>query len=203
METEFDKLCILDRVERVPGYIIPGDPVGGCFLSHGRCVELAKNRGYNNVLIFEDDVKFININMLNDAILKSTRDLVDLDPKWDLFYIGGDLCGKSRLVTDNLIKVNKMWCCQGYAVNHTCYDKILKNRKVRFDFQKQTVHAKRRAFRGPDQYMVRVIQDNWDRSYGTSIPLCVQNDFYSDIAKHAKKRKDLQLQLYEKNVIKP
>lgn len=202
VENEFDKIHVLDKVERVPGYGIPGDSAGGCFLSHAKCVQIAKSRRYRNILIFEDDISFINHDIITDTIINSTRDLIDVDPTWDLFYIGGDLCGKSRLVTENLIKVNKMWCTQGYAINHTCYDKILRSRKVKFDFQNKTVRAKRRAFRGADLYMVRIIQNYWGKCYGTSIPLCVQSDFHSDIAGWKKPRKDLQLKLYKENIIR-
>ena len=54
----------------------------GCVKSHIKCIELAKERGYPFVCIFEDDVIFRNIRTCRTMINK----YIDID--YDVLYIG-------------------------------------------------------------------------------------------------------------------
>ena len=61
------------------------DPQRGCFNSHKLCAQLALERGYNNILIFEDDVVFEN------RIFTKQFQRIDYfikKYKYDVFYLG-------------------------------------------------------------------------------------------------------------------
>jgi hypothetical protein len=55
----------------------------GCVLSHQKAIQYAKDRGWDSVLVMEDDVEFGD----KDEIVK----YLDSVPKnWDIIYIGGN-----------------------------------------------------------------------------------------------------------------
>ena len=81
----FSDQRIAERVIRFPAVVTPMDHHIGCTLSHRQIVHLAKRCRMNNILVFEDDVLFLEN-------LKSHLDhsLTELDTtKWKLFYLGG------------------------------------------------------------------------------------------------------------------
>lgn len=81
-----------------------------CRLSHLKCIQLAKERGYEKVLIFEDDAYFLqNPNML----LNENRRQLD---EWDMLYFGGLVEPYYR---------NQVVCAHAYAVKHTQFDDII------------------------------------------------------------------------------
>tara|TARA_Y100000310_G_scaffold342132_1_gene443924 strand:+ start:3073 stop:3819 length:747 start_codon:yes stop_codon:yes gene_type:complete len=61
-KSEFSKYDIYDIIERYPGTKIRRDPskVKSITTSHINIIKLAKQKKYKSVLIFEDDVKFID-----------------------------------------------------------------------------------------------------------------------------------------------
>lgn len=83
LQEEWDKLglqveyLLMDKDEE--------DPQRGCFHSHQKCAQLALDRGYNNILIFEDDVVFEN-NISTDQIARINQFISRNNP--DLFYLG-------------------------------------------------------------------------------------------------------------------
>jgi hypothetical protein len=92
-----------------------------CSLSHLSVVFRAKLMGYENVLIFEDDVTFHE-----DIIEKLSKSIEDLkqQERWDMYYIG---CNpfQYRKLTDNLGQCLGALCAHAYAVNHHFYNTIL------------------------------------------------------------------------------
>jgi glycosyl transferase family 25 len=94
----------------------------GCSLSHRDVVKEAKDRGLNNVLIFEDDCKFLP--EWKSEIEKVTSDLNTLE--WDLIYFGGHLSSPTIPITDNLGSVTgAVWTSHSYAVNRSFFDSLL------------------------------------------------------------------------------
>lgn len=94
-------------IKSEPKYIIGNL---GCRASHVKCMKIAKERGYERVLIFEDDILFtedpnillrLNINILND---------------WDMLYFGG--------LVETFFR-NQIVCTHAYAVRGTLYDDII------------------------------------------------------------------------------
>tara|TARA_R100000808_G_C2149485_1_gene157890 strand:- start:31 stop:633 length:603 start_codon:yes stop_codon:yes gene_type:complete len=93
----------------------------GCCKAHIKCIELAKKKKCKNVLIFEDDVAFINYNA---EILKES--LESLPSSWELFFLGGLLRVSAPVekISQNLIKA-KVSENHAYAVNSSVFDEIL------------------------------------------------------------------------------
>lgn len=96
----------------------------GCRESHLNIIQKSKEEKLNNVLIFEDDVLFIEENI--PLITKTLEDLKKVD--WDLFYLGATIdpnVGFMNKITDNLFKTNFAYTTHAYAINHSVFDKIL------------------------------------------------------------------------------
>jgi len=95
----------------------------GCTLSHQAIVREAKERGLQNVLIFEDDCIFL------DGFMEKAQNCVnDLkEQEWDLMYFGGQPNQYAKKVTENLgsIENGGVYSTHAYAINHTFYDKML------------------------------------------------------------------------------
>ena len=94
----------------------------GCVKSHIKCIEIAKEREYPFVCIFEDDIVFRNIRMCRTMINKY------IDTDYDVLYIGCRvLDNKYEFITGELININSAYCNHAYIVKSHYYDTILKN----------------------------------------------------------------------------
>jgi glycosyl transferase family 25 len=96
----------------------------GCTLSHQEVIKIAKQRGLDNVLIFEDDCIFLD--GFKEKAQKCVDELKGRD--WDILYFGGEPNNICTDVSPNLVTIKDggVYCCHAYAVNHTFYDKIIK-----------------------------------------------------------------------------
>lgn len=74
----------------------------GCTLSHIRCLELAKERQYPHVFIIEDDITFLQPELLLEN-LKKFEENTQLQ-RWDVLIIGGNNCPPYTKVTDYCIR---------------------------------------------------------------------------------------------------
>ena len=83
-QVEFKKIGIEDDVIRWSG-IENADGNLGCTLSHKTLIEHCKSEGYSKVLIFEDDVLFVETDT---SKLEEAFDELNMIGNWDLFYIG-------------------------------------------------------------------------------------------------------------------
>lgn len=94
----------------------------GCAKSHIKCIEIAKERNFPFVCIFEDDIVFRDIDKCRDMINK----YIDID--YDVLYIGCRVINnKYEFITDELIRINNAYCNHAYIVKSHYYDKILEN----------------------------------------------------------------------------
>lgn len=119
---EFKKVGI-ENVERFSAVKHEKGAIG-CRESHLNIIKKAKEEKLNNVLIFEDDVFFIDDNI--KFISKTLEDLKNID--WDLFYLGATVdpnVGFMNKITDNIFKTNFAYTTHAYAINSKIFDKIL------------------------------------------------------------------------------
>jgi len=94
----------------------------GCVKSHIKCIELAKERDYPFVCIFEDDIVFRNIEKCRKMINK----YINYD--YDVLYLGCRvLNNKYEFLTDDLIRIDSAYTTHAYIVKSHYYDTILKN----------------------------------------------------------------------------
>lgn len=123
-QIEFSKIGIQDQVERWPG-IKHTDGNLGCTLSHKTLIEHCKKEGYNNVLVFEDDVLFVETD--TDKLEEAFNELKELD-NWDLFYIGCTMSTQIKSfsrVTENILRTNFAYTTHAYAANKQVFDHMI------------------------------------------------------------------------------
>jgi len=98
--------------------------VMGCCLSHKKAICLAKQRGYDSVLILEDDVAF------DEELNKKFNEWYkEVPPNWDLLYLGGNhgfrRGPKPPLCSPHLMKVTQTLTTHAYILKNTIYDLVL------------------------------------------------------------------------------
>ena len=112
-------------VERFPAIDTPGKGIVGCTYSHLAVYKLAKERGYKNVLILEDDFVFI---AKKKEVYENLRKLFDSESK-----IEYDVCmlaynnTQTALPTeyDFLLETVEAQTASGYIVNSSMYDRLI------------------------------------------------------------------------------
>lgn len=98
----------------------------GCLLSHVSVVRIAKERGYKNVVILEDDMYFVE-----DWERKLKDTMIELEKvEWDMFYLYFSpimpqiYSGKFNDILNRSIRIIS---AAAYVVNESIYDIILDN----------------------------------------------------------------------------
>ena len=94
---------------------IPENPAKGCLKSHLNILKQAKKDKLNNILILEDDCKF----------LKKCY-LPEIPTNWDMLYIGGNINAIYDYSNPNWIK-GTIWTTHSYAISHKIFDKLITN----------------------------------------------------------------------------
>ena len=98
----------------------------GCTLSHIKCLELAKERNYEEVFICEDDITFTNPKLF----LENLQKFCDNDDiMWDVLIIGGNNVPPYKQYYDYCARVFNCQTTTGYIVKQDFYDVIIKNFK--------------------------------------------------------------------------
>jgi glycosyl transferase family 25 len=99
-----------------------------CHLSHMKVLDMFLKSNKNSCLIFEDDIKQIDISKEEfNKIIKENLDKVPKD--WDIIKLGKcwDSCYRSIKISDNLYRVFNPKCRHAYAVSKSGAKKILNN----------------------------------------------------------------------------
>lgn len=89
----------------------------GCIKSHVEILKIAKERNLKNVLIFEDDVVFIN------SVVDNTFEQLPND--WETCYIGANLHTNLIKYSDNLFTIKQAFSTHAIAYNNTIFDFII------------------------------------------------------------------------------
>ncbi len=118
---QFEKVGIVDYVERISA-IVDKDPRKGCLDSHFYCINDSIKNGYENILIFEDDVYFVDFDC---EILAEAINFIVHDLHWDLFYLGGNVMYPAKFVYKHVFKT-RFFSTHAYIVNQRAFKKILR-----------------------------------------------------------------------------
>jgi len=98
----------------------------GCFLSHIYCLTEAKKRGYDHILICEDDIDFTNIDLFKQQLRNTIHKVKD----WDVILLTGNLLQVQEIPNiDCCLRVIKSTAATGYIVKSHYYDTLMKNFK--------------------------------------------------------------------------
>lgn len=169
-QKEFQKVGILDKVERFPA-IKDVDGRIGIIKSNLEIVKYAKKNKLNNVLIFEDDVKFITDDTEGN-LKKSLSQIGNL--KWSLFYLGANTHNRLLKITSNLILIKNSYAVHAMAYNKSVYDKFIKKFEGMDRISRHSDIL--------DVYLAEEIQSK-DVCLMTNPMLATQRNDYSDIEK--------------------
>jgi hypothetical protein len=122
---EFKKLGIqTSHIERFPAIQTTSGAVG-CTMSHIKCIELAKQRGYDQVFICEDDIEFTNPDLFTRQLTR----LYDEKIYWDVLIIGGNTAPPFQQINEYCIRALNVQTTTGYIVKKEYYDTLITNFK--------------------------------------------------------------------------
>lgn len=113
----------VDKLERFPAIYVPQMTCLGCTLSHLEVCKLAKQRGYTNVLIFEDDFEFLVTPDVLEARLRhffsQPRDYMVLMLAYNIPN------GQITRLDDVLSVADDIQTASGYLVNGRYLDRLI------------------------------------------------------------------------------
>ena len=115
---EFGKAGILDRVKRFSA-IKENDGRLGIIKSNLAIIKIAKEKKLNNVLIFEDDVKFI-VDEPQEVLKVSIEQTKGIN--WYLFYLGANTHNRLIKFKPNLILLRNAFAVHSMAYSSLMYD---------------------------------------------------------------------------------
>jgi hypothetical protein len=98
--------------------VMPGDL--GCTASHSKVCKLAKERGFKNYLVIEDDAIFCK-NFIELFPLY----IVQVPNDYDFLYIGGSINGEQYAISENVVKSTNVYTTHAMAVKETVYDALI------------------------------------------------------------------------------
>jgi GR25 family glycosyltransferase involved in LPS biosynthesis len=150
------------------------DGAVGCSMSHIKCLELAKSRDYEYAFICEDDITFLNPEVLKDSLAKFHE---NKELEWDMLLIGGNNVPPYERIGDYCIRVSNCQTTTGYVVRKHYYDTLIQN------FRESVTNLMRNPANKPefalDMYWKRLQKTG--RWYMLTPFTVVQCDSYSDI----------------------
>ncbi len=170
-EKEFKKMNII--AERFNAVKLASGAVG-CTMSHIKCLELAKQRNYEQVFVCEDDIVFKNPELLKKNITKFSE---NKDIQWDVLIIGGNSVPPYMKVGDYCARILNCQTTTGYIVKKSFYDILINNMKEGVKHLMKNPENKRQY--AIDIYWKRLqMQYFW---YMITPPTVSQYENYSDI----------------------
>jgi len=92
----------------------------GLLQTHIKLIKDAKNKGYKNILILEDDVEFMDdIN----NIFNNIKEQIPND--WLMLYLGGNHVGGSIRISENIFRVIHTFTTHAFSINSELFDLII------------------------------------------------------------------------------
>jgi GR25 family glycosyltransferase involved in LPS biosynthesis len=154
--------------------------------SHKNIIQIAKDRGYKNVLVLEDDAVFYKNDVAISIIEKSLDDLSKID-YWDVFFLGANLHDKElNLQSDHLIKCDCCISSHAYILSERCFDSILSN-----------------GFDKPFDVMDIFLNNNFKNKYITYPATVIQRGGnVTDLGGHISMSEEFWLSQYNKPIVK-
>jgi GR25 family glycosyltransferase involved in LPS biosynthesis len=159
----------------------------GCSMSHLRCIQLAKERGWDHVLVCEDDVLFTNVPLFLAQLSKFMATV----PHWDVVLLAGNNIPPYQIINDACVQVGSCQTTTAYIVRAHYYDALIANYRA-------GIH---KLMRNPAQKINYAIDRYWfelqrrDRWFLITPLSVVQREDYSDIEQRVTNYGQLMLDL--------
>jgi GR25 family glycosyltransferase involved in LPS biosynthesis len=166
----------------------------GCSMSHMRCIQIAKERGWDHVLVCEDDVLFTNVPLFLTQLSKFMATV----PDWDVVLLAGNNIPPYQVVNDACIQISSCQTTTAYIVRAHYYDTLIDNYRA-------GIHL---LMRNPTQKINYAIDRYWfklqrrDRWFLITPLSVVQREDYSDIEQRVTNYGHLMLDLDKEQLIK-
>lgn len=112
-----------DKTHRVEGIHDYLNGNRGCAQSHINALKLAKERGWQNVLILEDDMVFTKAKAEIENTV--TTFFKNFKNEWDVFFLGTNVIEYEDTFHEDLKKILCAQCAHAYAVNACYFDTLL------------------------------------------------------------------------------
>ena len=156
----------------------------GCSMSHLKCLELAKQKDYDYVLICEDDIEFLN----PELFLTQLNKFLDSNINWDVVLIAGNNMLPYKPINDACIQIYNCQTTTGYIVQKHYYDKLIQNYKE--GIQNLIKNSDNNEYKIDKHWFKLQRTDNWYLVIPLSV---VQREDYSDIEKKTTNFKNYML----------
>lgn len=115
IENEIKKLePILESWEIMDAIVAPV-----CFKSHQQCVRTAKERGWNEVLVIEDDLALVEGAI--EIIKKGLKEL----PEYQMLYFGANLQSPATWHSEHLVRISGAYAAHCTLIHSSLFDTIL------------------------------------------------------------------------------
>ena len=98
--------------------LMPGEY--GILSTHIELIKDAKNKGYKNILILEDDVEFID--NLNEYFSLFKGQIPD---DWVMLYLSGNHVGGCLQISENMFKIFHSFAIHSFAIKSELFDLII------------------------------------------------------------------------------
>ena len=166
----------------------------GCSMSHMRCIQIAKQRGWDHVLVCEDDVQFTNVPLFLTQLSKFMATV----PDWDVVLLAGNNIPPFRVVNDACVQISNCQTTTAYVVKSHYYDTLIDNYRAGIN----------KLMRQPTQKLDYAIDRYWfelqrrDRWFLITPLSVVQREDYSDIEQRVTNYGHLMLDLDKTQMIR-
>lgn len=106
----------------------------GCGMSHLKCLQIAKEKRYPYIAIFEDDIVIPKPKQVENIVNRIIKSGVE----WDVLLLAGNNFKPNKLETEDYCIVNKCFTTTAYIVREPFYDKMIENLKEGLIFLMET-----------------------------------------------------------------
>jgi len=165
------------KVERWIAKPLPENRRFGAWLSHREIIEHAKNKNWEYVGVFEDD-----INFLNDDFLLRTQKMLDIlhEKNWYILYFGGSMGRYSELCKEKwlpyVLRVKGNFQAHAVIYHKRFFDIYLKKHPSEYSpkINEYYLGNKYKAF---DEWFANVVQYEYPCYISNKILITQQDDF--------------------------
>jgi len=167
----------------------------GCSMSHIKCLEQARDSGLPYVFICEDDICFLNPELLMQNLQKFCENISE----WDVLVIGGNTIPPYQPIGDFCARVFNNQTLTGYIVRQHYYDKLIRN--FREGLKLLISNPENKHEYAIDMYWKRL--QTTDLYYFITPPTVSQREGFSDIEKTHTNYTHLMLDMKKEWLYKP
>ena len=121
IEEEIEKLDLSEKTERFPA-ILHKEGCVGCGQSHLAVLKMARDRGYKNILILEDDFQFL---VSKEEFEQNMRLFFDSKIPYDVCMISYNIQNSEEVPFPFLLKIKEAQTASGYIVNQSYYNELI------------------------------------------------------------------------------